>query len=86
MRLQDMQQLISICEKEPDGVTINLQQLLTMAQSMSLPTLRHFVFELKHRVYQQEVVERLQVNGLAERVQTLCDKVSDVEKKTSLLF
>jgi len=57
-----MQQLISICETEADGVTINLKQLLTMTQSMHLPTLRHFVFELKHRVYQQEVLERLHIN------------------------
>jgi len=83
VRIQDMQALIAVCETEHDGSTINLQQLLTMAQSMNLPTLRHFIFELKHRIYQQEVVERLQINGLAEKVQSLCDKVADIERKVS---
>ena len=79
--LNEMKGLIDICETEEDGVTINLNQLLNMTHSLSLPTMRHFMFELKHRVYQHEIVEKKTIRAIGASVQTLCDKVADIEKR-----
>lgn len=83
--ISDMQGLINICETEEDGVTINLNQLLNMTHSLSLPTMRHFMFELKHRVYQHEVVEKTTIREIGRAVQTLCDKIADIEKRVEAM-
>jgi len=81
--INEMRSLIGVCETEEDGKTINLNQLLNMTHSLTLPTMRHFMFELKHRVYQHEIVERTTIREIGQSVQTLCDKVADIEKRVA---
>jgi hypothetical protein len=83
--LAGMQDLISLCETEADGQTIKLDQLLTMTSTKDLSTLRHFIFELKHRVYTMEMMETKKISLIAESVEHVCAKVEDMEKKMEVI-
>jgi len=76
--VKELQHMISVAEHREDG-SIDIMELLNMVQASNMHTIRHSMFELKHRVTKQERQENANIAEVERLMAQLCTKLDQLD-------